>query len=72
MAANVGGAEKVIRIILGVALLALGWFGVVTGGWATGAYVVGAIALITGLVGFCPAWAVLRVNTCGARQTQPK
>jgi Mn2+/Fe2+ NRAMP family transporter len=40
MAANVGGAEKVIRIILGVALLAVGWFGVVTGGWATAAYVV--------------------------------
>ena len=32
MAANVGGADKVIRIVLGIALLAVGVFHVVTGG----------------------------------------
>jgi len=71
MAANVGGTDKVIRIVLGVALLALGIFQVVTGSWAIAAYVVGTIALATGVVGFCPAWAVFKVNTC-VRHAQPK
>jgi len=71
MAVNVGGTDKVIRIVLGVALLALGLFQVVTGSWAIAAYVVGTIALATGVVGFCPAWAVFKVNTC-VRHAQPK
>lgn len=72
MAANVGGTDKIVRIVLGVTLLALGLFHVVTGSWAVAAYVFGAIALATGLIGFCPAWAVFKVNTCSARHAQPK
>jgi hypothetical protein len=72
MAANVGGADKVIRIVVGIALLALGLFHVATGGWATAAYVAGTIALATGLFGFCPAWAIFRVNTCSVRHPQSK
>jgi hypothetical protein len=72
MAANVGGVDKVLRIILGVTLLVLGLLHVVTGSLAIAAYVVGTMALVTGLFGFCPAWAIFGVNTCPARQTQPK
>jgi len=72
MAANVGGADKVVRLVLGVILLLLGVFHVVTGNFALVAYVVGGIALVTGLFGFCPAWAVFKVNTCSARQAHPK
>ena len=72
MAANVGGGDKVMRIILGIVLLAAGLFHFVAGSWAVAAYVVGTIALVTGLFGFCPAWAALGVNTCSVRHTQPK
>jgi uncharacterized membrane protein HdeD (DUF308 family) len=72
MAANVGGADKVIRIILGIALLAAGLFHFATGAWAIAAYVVGTIALVTGLFGFCPAWAIFGVNTCSVRHAQSK
>lgn len=72
MAGNVGGADKVVRIVLGIALLALGLFHVATGSWAIAAYVVGTIALATGLLGFCPAWAVFGVSTCSSRHAQPK
>ena len=72
MAANVGGADKVVRLILGVMLVLLAVFQVVTGNLAVAAYVVGGIALVTGLFGFCPAWAIFHVNTCAASRAHPK
>lgn len=29
---------------------------------------VGGIALVTGLIGYCPAWTLLGINTCPAKQ----
>jgi hypothetical protein len=72
MATNVGGADKAIRLVLGITLLLLALFHVVTGNLAIAAYVIGGVALVTGLFGFCPAWAIFKVNTCSARQAQPK
>jgi hypothetical protein len=72
MAANVGGADKAIRIIVGIALLAAAFFQVATGTWAIAAYVVGGIALVTGVFGFCPAWAIFKVNTCAAKHAEMK
>jgi len=37
---------------------------VITGTAAVVAYVAAAIALVTGLFRFCPAWAIFGVNTC--------
>jgi Inner membrane protein YgaP-like, transmembrane domain len=70
MAANVGGVDKAIRMILGIALLAAAFFQVATGTWALAAYVVGGVALVTGVFGFCPAWAIFGVNTCSAKHAQ--
>ncbi len=64
MVKNVGGVERAVRIVIGVALLALGLLHVVTGTLAIVAYVVGAVALITGVVRFCPAWSIFGINTC--------
>lgn len=72
MTANVGGAEKSIRVVVGIVLLLAGFFHVVTGNWAVAAYVVGAIALVTGIFGFCPAWAICKVNTCCGGRPQLK
>lgn len=63
MQLNVGGAERAIRIVVGVVLIGLGFFHVLTGTIAIVAYVIGAIALITGLVRFCPASAMFGINT---------
>ncbi len=61
---NVGGADRAVRLVLGIALLALGLMHVATGTWAVVAYVVGGVALVTGLVQFCPAWTLFGFNTC--------
>ena len=70
MECNVGGVERGIRILAGVLLLSLGLFGGLTGWQATLADGVGAIALLTGAFGFCPAWKLLGINTCGIRHAR--
>lgn len=61
MKANVGGVDKVLRIVLGVALIA--W--AATGGpvWAW----IGVVPLLTGVFNFCPLYALLGMSTCKAR-----
>jgi hypothetical protein len=63
MKMNVGGVDKIARIAIGVILLSLVVF--LEGGvrWLG---LVGIVPLLTGLVGYCPLYSVLGMNTCGA------
>lgn len=70
MTANVGSLDRTVRLIVGVALVLLGVFGVFTGAVAIIGYVVAAIALVTGFMNFCPLWAVFKINT--VKKTQQK
>jgi hypothetical protein len=70
MSCNVGGIDRAVRIILGAALLCVAFLHVATGTWAIVFYVVGGIALVTGLVGYCPAWSLFGINTCAAKQAK--
>ena len=63
MLKNVGGVDQAVRVVVGIALLALGFLHVVTGALAIAAYIVGAVALITGVIRFCPAWSIFGINT---------
>jgi hypothetical protein len=62
MRRNVGGADQVARIVIGIVLLAVAFFAL-PGLWAIAAFVIGAIALITGLVGYCPANALFGIDS---------
>lgn len=64
MTCNVGGIERPIRIGLGLILLGVGAFAGLPPLATAVAYVVGAVALVTGAIGFCPAWSLLGINTC--------
>jgi uncharacterized membrane protein HdeD (DUF308 family) len=68
MTKNVGGVDRGIRLTLGIALFGLAFFHVITGTVAIVAYIVGAVALITGLVQYCPAWSIFGINTCKTAQ----
>ncbi|HKJ69203.1 MAG TPA: DUF2892 domain-containing protein [bacterium] len=70
--ANVGGWDRTIRLILGVVLFVLGFTGVFQGVLAIIGYIVGAIALITGLTTFCPANALLGFNSRKAATSPPE
>lgn len=57
--ANIGNADRIARIILGVVLIALVFVGPKTAwGW------IGLVPLLTGLVRWCPLYRLIGVNTC--------
>lgn len=70
MACNVGGIERPIRIVLGILLIGIGVFGGLTGAVMGVVLAVGAIALVTGAIGFCPAWTLLGINTCPTQSSR--
>jgi len=56
---NVGTADRIIRLVVGLALIALVFVGPQTPwGW------IGVILLGTALVNWCPIYAVLGIKTC--------
>ena len=64
---NVGGVDRVLRIIFGIGFGVLGFvapsMGLATI-WQIVFYAIGGIGVITGLLAVCPLYAVLRLNTC--------
>lgn len=61
MKANVGGFDRIARILAGLALLA--WAATVGPAWAW----VGVVPLATGLVGYCPLYRLLGLCTVRSR-----
>ena len=59
MKKNIGGIERIARIILGAVILALAFVGPKTA-WAY----LGIIPLATGLIGWCPPYALFGISTC--------
>jgi hypothetical protein len=63
---NLGHHERVIRVGLGFLLLALFGFSLLPGWGELVLLVVGLVALLTGIIGYCPAWQIMGINTCPA------
>lgn len=59
---NESTIDRIIRGIAGIILLALALTSVVTGALSTVLIVLGAVLLLTGLVGFCPLYALLKIS----------
>lgn len=63
MKMNVGMIDKVLRIVVGAALIALTLGGMIgVWGW------IGVVPLVTGAMGYCPLYQVIGVNTCPAKK----
>ena len=64
MKLNVGGIDRILRIVVGLALVA---WALLLGGpvWAW----IGIVPLGTGLIGFCPLYPLLGMNTCPAKKS---
>ncbi len=61
MKPNVGMADKVVRLVVGAAVIAAGvgfqsWWGAI-----------GAVPILTALMGRCPPYTLLGINICAAR-----
>ena len=61
---NVGNVDRILRIVVGLALIAIVFVGPQTPwGW------IGLIPLATGVMRTCPAYKLLGMNTCGTTKT---
>lgn len=63
MTKNVGGIDRIIRIGAGVALVAAAATGAI-GVWGY----IGLVPLATGLMGWCPPYALFGFNTCSMKK----
>jgi hypothetical protein len=65
MKTNVGGIDRVLRILVGLLLIGLTLAGVIgLWGW------IGVLPLATGVLRTCPAYSLLGVDTCPATRTR--
>lgn len=57
---NVGLADRIVRIIIGLALITTG---LITGWWWL--YIISIIPFVTAFFSFCPLYSLIGVGTCG-------
>ena len=72
MTVNVGTVDRVLRLIIGLALVAwaagiLPQIGAEPSPWNWILGIVGAVLALTALVGSCPGYALFGISTCGKR-----
>lgn len=58
---NVGGADRVVRVVVGVAIIAAGFY--FKSWWGA----VGLVPLVTAAIGWCPAYVPFGITTCKMR-----
>lgn len=64
MNCNVGGAERTLRFGVGAALVGAGSFSEMSGGLRIAALLAGSVAIATAAARYCPASALLGIDTC--------
>lgn len=63
MKCNEGTIDRGLRVIVGLALVIMAATGTV-GAWGW----VGVVPLLTGAIGFCPAYTIFGMNTCATKK----
>lgn len=62
MSKNIGGIDRILRVVVGLALIGLTLTGVIgLWGW------LGVVPLATAAIGWCPAYLPFGIKTCKAR-----
>lgn len=61
---NVGGVDRALRIVVGLALIAFALFGPADIAWKWVGFI-GVVPLATGLFRWCPAYTLFGIKTCG-------
>lgn len=69
MKKNMGSTDKIIRILVALTLALLIYFQVITGIISFILLAVAFIFVLTSLVGFCPLYGILGINTCSVKKT---
>ena len=62
MKLNVGGIDRILRIVVGLALVAWALMGGPVWAW------IGVVPLATGAIGFCPLYPMIGMSTCSTKK----
>jgi hypothetical protein len=71
MKCNVGGVDMAARLIVGLALVVVGLSVPMSIVWQVVVFVIAAIALVTGIIRYCPLNALMGLNTCARHGGEP-
>lgn len=63
MACNIGGVDRIARIVIG-AVVSIATLLAAGTGFSWLLFVVGIIVGLSGIFGYCPLYTALKVNTC--------
>jgi hypothetical protein len=59
---NVGSADRAIRLILGLVIIAIGYY--YQSWWGA----IGIVPIFTALIGWCPAYLPFGISTCSTKK----
>jgi hypothetical protein len=62
MKTNVGSLDRLARVVAGLAALGAGYY--FQSWWG----LVGLVPILTAVIGFCPAYPIFGINTCGLKK----
>jgi len=68
MKKNMGNADRVFRLVIVIAIAILYFFKIIEGTFASVLLALAGIFLVTGLIGFCPAYSVFGIKTCSSKK----
>jgi len=66
MKANIGGIDRFLRVVIGIGALSLVF---ILDGSLKWLGLVGLVPLLTGLLGFCPLYAILGISSCPLKRS---
>ncbi|MBP7556485.1 MAG: DUF2892 domain-containing protein [Chitinophagaceae bacterium] len=69
MKKNMGNADRIVRILIAAVLAGLYFGGILTGTLGLILVIVAGVFLLTSLVGFCPLYSLIGVNSCPRKAT---
>jgi len=64
MKKNMGGADRIIRIVIAIVVAVLFWQGVIVGTLAYVLLALSAVFVLTSFISFCPLYTLVGLNTC--------
>lgn len=68
MKKNMGSADRIIRLIIAAVIAILFFTNVITGTLGIILLILGGVFVLTSLVGFCPLYLPLGINTCAKKE----
>ena len=68
MKKNMGAADRFIRVIAAILFFYLYYDNIVTGALGIALFALGAIFMLTSIIGSCPLYTLIGINTCSARK----